>query len=300
MDLFIFLGAISAAVLVFEILTATQAAFSTFGRRTRIDGAIVEADKSASVVPTRRTTWEALLIAVLPSRFDPSKAKRGADVVNLLRRSGYPYETPGAFYAAAMRTFSIYLVVAGLLAGALFFMDMVVVAPAIAAVFIFLGLRRPYAKLKVLAKKRAEAMRNNMLIGLSVFGSLLSSSVAVQDALRQTAIIGGPFCNLLGFLVARMEQEDIEGAIETTRLHLPDPDDVEANLFLQDISDHFAAQKNREIGPSVQALQAAVHRLVIESTEERVAMVRQRAGLFGFMAVLGLVLAIIAPFFGAM
>ena len=299
MDLIIFLGALSASILVFELLTAAQTAFGVFGRRSRIGGAVVEGGGAAPTAPVRRTTWEALLIAVLPSRFDPLKAKRAADVVNLLRRSGYPYDTPGAFYAAAMRTFSIYLVVAGLFAGALFFLDMGMVAPAVAAVFIFLGLRRPYAKLKVLAKKRAEAMRNNMLIGLSVFGSLLSSSVAVQDALRQTAIIGGPFCNLLGFLVARMEQEDIEGAIETTRLHLPDPEDVEANLFLQDVSDHFAAKKNREIGPSVQALQEAVHRLVIETTEERVALVRQRAGLFGFMAVLGLVLAIIAPFFGA-
>jgi hypothetical protein len=35
---------------------------------------------------------------------------------------------------------------------------------------------------------------------------------------------------------------------------------------------------------------------VVEATEERAALVRQRAGLFGVMAVLGLVLAIIAPF----
>ena len=42
-----------------------------------------------------------------------------------------------------------------------------------------------------------------------------------------------------------------------------------------------------------------VHRSVVESTEERAALVRQRAGLFGVMAVLGLVLAIIAPFMGS-
>ena len=49
---------------------------------------------------------------------------------------------------------------------------------------------------------------------------------------------------------------------------------------------------------SVQGLQESVHRSVVEATEARAALVRQRAGLFGVMAVLGLVLAIIAPFLG--
>ena len=39
--------------------------------------------------------------------------------------------------------------------------------------------------------------------------------------------------------------------------------------------------------------------LAMADTEERAALVRQRAGLFGVMAVLGLVLAIIAPFMGS-
>jgi hypothetical protein len=38
---------------------------------------------------------------------------------------------------------------------------------------------------------------------------------------------------------------------------------------------------------------------VVELTEARAALVRQRAGLFGVLSVLGLVLAIIAPFMGA-
>ena len=52
-------------------------------------------------------------------------------------------------------------------------------------IFILLGLRRPYVRLKTLAKKRAESLRNNMLIGLSVLSSLLSSGVGVQEALRR-------------------------------------------------------------------------------------------------------------------
>ena len=95
----------------------------------------------------------------------------------------------------------------------------------------------------------------------------------------------------------RMEVEDFTKAIEVTRAHLPDPKDVEANLFLRDIYDFFA--NNRPVLSSVQGLQESVHRSVVETTEERAALVRQRAGLFGVMAVLGLVLAIIAPFMGS-
>jgi Flp pilus assembly protein TadB len=183
-----------------------------------------------------------------------------------------------------------------MLAGALAAMNAVMVAPVIAMIFIVLGLRRPYVRMKTLAKKRAESLRNNMLIGLSVLSSLLSSGVGVQEALRRASTVGGPFCNLLGLLVARMEVEDFTKAIEVTRAHLPDPSDVEANLFLRDIQDFFA--NNRPVLSSVQGLQESVHRSVVELTEARAALVRQRAGLFGVMAVLGLVLAIIAPFLG--
>ena len=197
----------------------------------------------------------------------------------------------------AIRDFSIYLAVGGLLSGALAAMNMLTLAPVMALIFIFLGLRRPYVRLKTLAKKRAESLRNNMLIGLSVLSALLSSGVGVQEALRRTSVVGGPFCNLLGLLVARMEVEDFTKAVEVTRAHLPDPADVEANLFLRDIHDFFA--NNRPILSSVQGLQESVHRSVVETTEARAALVRQRAGLFGVMAVLGLVLAIIAPFMSA-
>jgi Flp pilus assembly protein TadB len=232
----------------------------------------------------------------LPGRFDPNQARNSADVISLLRRAGYPYDTPGEFYAVAMRDFSLFLAVGGLLAGALAAMNVIMVAPVIAMIFIILGLRRPYVRMKTLAKKRAESLRNNMLIGLSVLSSLLSSGVGVQEALRRASTVGGPFCNLLGLLVARMEVEDFTKAIEVTRAHLPDPTDVEANLFLRDIQDFFA--NNRPVLSSVQGLQESVHRSVVELTEARAALVRQRAGLFGVMAVLGLVLAIIAPFLG--
>ncbi len=290
MTFFAFLGALSLSILTFELMSVFQTAFSTFGGNR-----LMNVHTTAST--KRRSTWEALLVAILPGRFDPDQARNMADVISLLRRAGYPYDTPGEFYAVAIRDFSIFLAVGGLLAGALAALNMIAVAPLIALIFIFLGLRRPYVRLKTLAKKRAESLRNNMLIGLSVSSALLSSGVGVQEALRRTSTVGGPFCNLLGLLVARMEVEDFTKAVEVTRAHLPDPADVEANLFLRDIYDFFA--NNRPILSSVMGLQESVHRSVVETTEARAALVRQRAGLFGVMAVLGLVLAIIAPFLGA-
>ena len=289
MTILAFLGALSLSALAFELLTAFQSAFSIFGNNRLIN--------FGASTATRRSTWEALLVALLPGRFDPEQAKNMADVVSLLRRAGYPYDTPGEFCAAAIRDFSLFLAVGGLLAGALAAMNMLAAASIVALIFVFLGLRRPYVRLKTMARKRAESLRNNMLIGLSVLSALLSSGVGVQEALRRASTVGGPFCNLLGLLVARMEVEDFTKAIEVTRAHLPDPADVEANLFLRDIYDFFA--NNRPVLSSVHGLQESVHRTVVEATEARAALVRQRAGLFGVMAVLGLVLAILAPFMGS-
>jgi len=288
MTILAFTGALAVSVLAFALLTALQRA-TGFGRTRLSFGAAPE--------QAGRSTWEALLVAVLPNRFDPAQAKDSADVISLLRRAGYPYDTPGEFYAAAVRDFSLFLGVGGMLAGALAAMDMAIAAPAVALIFAFLGLRRPYVRIKARAKKRAESMRNNMLIGLSVLNSLLSSGVGVQEALRRAAGVGGPFCNLLGLLVARMEVEDFGKAIEVTRAHIPDPGDVEVNLFLRDVYDFFA--NNRPILSSIQGLQESVHRNVVEMTESRAALVRQRAGLFGVLSVVGLVLAIIAPFMGS-
>ncbi len=293
LNFLIFLAALSMAVLAFEFASAGATALSTFGRNQRLDGAYVA---GADLVPIRRSTWNALLLAALPGRFDPSEAKNSVDVVSMLRRAGYPYDTPGEFYAVAMRTFSMFLAIGGMLAGLLFFMDMPMAAAPVAALFVFLGLRRPYVNLKMLAKKRAEAMRNNMLIGLSVLHALLSSGTGVQEALRRVSGVGGPFCNLLALLVARMEVEDFGKAVETTGAHLPDPRDLEANLFLRDVEDFFV--NNRPILSSIKALREAIHRSVVEATEARAALVRQRSGLFGILAVVGLIFSIVGPFLG--
>jgi hypothetical protein len=82
MNFFAFLGALSLSVVAFELLSTFQSAFSPFGN-SRLS--------SFSTQPQakRRSTWEALLVAVLPGRFDPDQAKNTRDVISLLRRAGY-------------------------------------------------------------------------------------------------------------------------------------------------------------------------------------------------------------------
>ncbi|NPV87872.1 MAG: hypothetical protein HPY45_17885 [Anaerolineae bacterium] len=292
MTFFALLGAIALAVFVFELTSGLQAVFSPFGRTHRLMGA--RSSEGDSFAPKRRSTWEAILVGIFPNRFDPEYARSYADVVGLLRRAGYPYDTPGDFYAAAVRTFGIYLALGAVWAGIMYAYGYIFAVPIVAALMIFQGLRKPYTKLKQLAKKRAELMRNNMLVGLATLGSLLASGMGVQEAMRRTASVGGPFCNLLGLLVARMEIEDLEKAFEVTRAHIPDPRDVEVNLFLRDVHDFFVY--NRPLLTSVQALTDAVHRNMIDATEARAALVRQRSGLFGVLAVLGLLFSVVAPF----
>jgi len=289
-----FLAALSLAVLAFELASALQTTLSIFGGHGRLAGARVENANQPAM--RRRSTWEGLLLAVFPARFDVSQVKDAAKVTNLLRRAGYPYDTPGEFYAAAMRMFSIYLAIGGLLAGAMVFLNAPLAAPVLVLIFVFLGLRKPYVRLRMLAKKRAEAMHGNMLIGLATLNSLLSAGMGAQEALRRTASIGGPFCNLLGLLVARMEIEDFGKAIEVVRAHLPDLSDIESELFLRDIEDFFV--HNRPLGSGIRALQESMHRSIVEATQSRAALVRQRSGLFGVLAVLGLIFSMISPFLG--
>lgn len=175
-------------------------------------------------------------------------------------------------------------------------LDMPVAAAPILAIYIVLGLRRPYSRLKRVAKKRDDAMKNNMLLGLSVLESLLSVSTGAQTAFAETAKIGGPFCNLLALLAVQIEKSTSEKAVEVVAAHLPNPKDIEANLFLADVLAYF--QESRRILSGVSALRLSVHRLVLDNTEERAALVRQRANLFGIFSVVGLLLALILPYMG--
>jgi len=291
MTFFAFVAALALAILVHEIVSAIQVAVVGRWNNPLSTPVITHSDLPGQ---RRGTTLGAILLAIFPKRFDERQATNVTDVVGLLRRSGYVYATPGEFYAAAIRDFSQFLLVGMILAVGLVILDMPVAAVPILAIYIVLGLRRPYSRLKTAAKKREFAMKNNMLLGLSVLESLLTVSTGSQTAFAETAKIGGPFCNLLALLSVQIEKGGPDRAVEVVTAHLPNPNDIEANLFLADVLAYY--KEMRPILSSVSALRESVHRLVLDATEERAALVRQRANLFGIFSVLGLLLALIAPY----
>lgn len=293
MNFFIFVAALFFTVATHELISMFQVLIS--GRRTKVIHFAVVEDGINLPAQRQRTTVEAILLAVLPKRFDPNVAKT-TDIMDLLRRSGYYYANPGEFFAAAIRDFSQYLLIGAGLAVALVILDMPIAAIPILTIYIFLGLRRPYTRLKKIARKREDAMKNNMLLGLSVLESLLSVSTSAQQAFTQTAQIGGPFCNLLALLSAQISKLPPEDAVAVVKAHLPNPRDVEANLFLNDVLAYF--KESRRILSGVSALRHSVHRLVLDATEERAALVRQRANLFGIFSIVGLLFALILPYMG--
>ena len=138
-------------------------------------------------------------------------------------------------------------------------------------------------------------MRQNMLLGLTQLSVYLDAGVGVQEALRRTGSLGGPFCNLLAFLVGRMEVEDVRAALQRAWQHVPDPDDVNMRLFFNDLEGYFLRQ--RPLARAVRALRDAVRRDIRNATVERAALVKRRAALFGIFAVIGLLLAGVAPAF---
>jgi hypothetical protein len=287
-----FIGALALAIIVIEIGTGVQR-----GRKKEADR-LNPASLGTGEAGPRLSTWEALLIAVLPGRFDPNQKGESRDnVAGMLRRAGYPCDTPGDFYVACIRTFTVYLLAGAFTAGAVYMLGLGIAAPFIAAGFIFLGLTRPYAGLKSAIKTRARAVRQNMLPGLAVLESLLATNVSMADALKHVGQMGGPFCNLVLYLRTRIDllgMDKAQEAIENTRAHLPDPNDPEMQLFLKYVADFY-----RESSPllaAITALRVSAHRNLLEDTDRRVSVVMQRTSLFGIFAVVGLILAIILPF----
>ena len=289
MTALVFVAAPALSVLVFELLSGLQYTFAPH----RLKG--IQSDSDRKAKPARRSTWFALLLVLWPQRFDAEQARDRQDVISQLRRAGYPFDTPGEFYAAAMRTFSVYLGLGALAAGFVVANEgSLLAALVLAGLFTALGLRWPHKQLQMKTEKRAKAMRNNMLTGLAMMSSLLEAGIGVQETLRRTASVGGPFCNLLGLLNARMEIEDFNKAIRTTEAHVADPSDVEMKLFLRDVQDYFI--NNRPLLAGVKALHEAVHRNVVEETEARASVIARTSGLFGGMSVIGMVMSIAAPF----
>lgn len=244
-----------------------------------------------------RTWWEAVFVNILPARFDAGRARDRDSIADLLRRAGYPYATVGEYYAAAMRTFAIFILLAALAAGAGAAGGSVPLGIAGAALVLFLGTRLPRARLESQAKRRAQMLSNNMLVGLTTLSALLGAGVDVPEALRRTAALGGPFCGLLGLLVARMEVDDLDTALAVTRAHIPNPRHLETQLFFSGLERNLKTGQP-PLRPLVQSLLASIQRKVVDETERRASMVARTAGLYGGLAVGGMVVSLLMAFLG--
>lgn len=243
----------------------------------------------------RLPAYAAPLVVLWPSRFHPERARGRERVLDRLRRAGYPYPTVGAYYAAAVLGFARSMMVAAIVAAAMVISGldplMSLIPTALLAVA---ALRRPEARLRQRIRERARAFRANAVVGLSALHAFLESGLGPAEAMRRVGeAIGGPFCNWLGFLAARMEVEDLNRALERAADHLPDPNDVEMALFLQALRDHF--EHGMPLAPAVAELREELRRDIADETAARAALIRRRAGLAGFLANVGLALAFILP-----
>ena len=257
---------------------------------------VVVGGEDEAVRPPRRTFLEALLVAVFPRWFDRERMFERQNVVVLLRRSGYhPYAAAGEYYAAVMGSLARGLVLAAAGSGLLALAGVGFLALPFSALILLNAYRRPLARIKRAVRRRSELMRQNMLVGLTQLSVYLEAGMGVQEALRRTGSLGGPFCNLLAFLVSRLEVEEPQMALRRMAEHVPDPEDVNMRLFLNDLEGYFL--RRRPLAKAVRALRDAVRRDIRNATLERAATVKRRAVLFGVFAVIGLLLSGIAPAF---
>ena len=282
------------AVLVF--VAVYDIAETLVARRTSPDMLRLPAEADPAAERPRRSTWVLLFGILFPRYFDRDQVFQRHNVVDLIRRSGYhPYATPGAYYAALLSSFSLGLALAAAGGGLLALIGAAPLAVPFGFLILVWAYRRPGARLREAVKKRAASMRQNMLLGLSQLSVYLESGVGVQEALRRTGSLGGPFCNLLAFLVARMEVEDIRTALQRVRQHVPDPSDTNMRLFLNDLEGYFLRQ--RPLAPAIRALRDAVRRDIRNLTLERAATVKRRAVIYGIFAIIGLLLSGVGPAF---
>ena len=281
-----FIGAAAAAFGVYELLERLV------GRRRM---APLRTPAAPDPELPRLPAWAALWVGLWPDRFAPSRARGRERVLDLLRRAGYPYPSLGAYYADAVLTFGKGALAAAAFGAAwvLLGMDPLLFLP-VAGALMLAALRRPEARLRALARRRAEAFRANAVVGLATLGALLEAGVSPSEAMRRVGeTVGGPFCNFLGFLAARMEVEDLEAALQRAEQHLPDPADAEMRLLLQALRDHF--HHGQPLAPAVADLREALRQAMVEETAARASALRVRAVAWGILAILGMMLTFFLP-----
>jgi len=280
-----FIGAAAAAFGAYELLERLRP-----GRRMALRGPAAP-DPELPQLPA----WAALWAALWPDRFAPSRARGRERILDLLRRAGYPYPSLGAYYANAILTFGKAALAAAAFGAAwvLLGMDPLFFLPFAGAILLW-ALRAPEARLRRLIRRRAQAFRSNAMVGFAALGALLEAGVSPSEAMRRVGeTVGGPFCNWLGFLAARMEAEDLEEALRRAEAHLPDPADVEMRLFLQALRDHF--HHGQPLAPAVSDLREALRQAMVEETAARASALKVQAVAWGVLAIMGMMLTFFLP-----
>lgn len=288
-----FVAAVCAGIVVFELGNALYVVKRPKETdRLRHPSAKSPQEKS----PYTRNAFEALIVALLPARFDPNQATDKDTVESLIRRSGYYYSTVGDFYAAALRDFVLFLFVAALYAGLMSMMSMAFLGIIVGGLVIFAGLRQPYERLKKIAKQRGEALQNNMLAGLTVMEATISANAGLEAAAGRAAKVGGPFCAVLGIFRAELSRNDndVVKAVEVAQTYLPDPNDIDAILFLESMKEAVGGRPR--FLRTIQSMRRETQRRILNTAEARASNVRARATLFGFLAAIGMLGSLILPY----
>jgi Flp pilus assembly protein TadB len=293
-----FVGAVAIGIFVFEILNLV---LGRRGRDTRneaqirLDSMPASEDQEAKVY--KRNTLESLVVALWPSRFDPNRARDRDSVESLLRRSGYYYKTVGEFYAAALRDFVMFLVLGVVFIFLMSLMNFTLVGVIMAAALIYNGLRWPYGRLRSVAKQRADALQNNMLVGLSVMEAVTSAGKDISQATKVAAGVGGPFCAILGyynFMVTKGGNK-VDTALDAAKTFLPDPNNLDAVLFLDTLKDIATGEQARLV-QVIRAHRLETHRKILNAAEARASQVRSMSVLYGFLAAVGMILTLVLPY----
>ena len=292
MNFLAFIVAVCAATFVFGVASMIRSTKTVVARQTNEPQL-----QSELTEPLGRNALEALLVGLLPSRFNPNHAKNHESVTVLIKRSGYYYKTVGEFYAAAVGDFVKFLLLAVFIAGLMTMMNMMVFGVALAAVFVYAGLRAPYDRLKGLAKKRAEALHNNMMVALTVMEAMLTAGANAQTAIEKASRIGGPFCGVLSIFVKELagNTNNADQATDEALKYLPDPNDMDAVLLLEALRQNMKGARPKFL-QALRATREEVFRTIVGSTEERAAKVQSQANVFGIFAVIGILVTILLPY----
>lgn len=277
---FAVLGAGAAAGAFYELVNAAASRRRSFLRGRR-----------------EPSLFRVIIAAAFPGRFDPTRLPRS--IPELIRRSGYLYAGPAEYTAVAARDLAFFLLLGALMSGAalLATRGSLAAAVAVAMVFGFIGLRRPRSRLKAAVKRRAENVPFSLLNVLAISTPVFQSGgiyAGLEVASQQPGVIGN-LCRMLLFHLRNgaPPSEAVRLVIE----HLPDPDDPLAETFFRTIEAGLvggqgAAEALKEL---LNMTTQHVHELV----EARAAVAKRMAGLFGVIAVIGMVLSIILPGLGA-